>query len=145
MILHLHRKPSTANCTSGDLYIDGEVQCHTLEDVVREVPGKPVSEWKIPGKTAIPAGKYQVLITHSPRFKRFLPHRQNVPGFSGIRIHPGNTDADTEGCILPGRWDGRDRVVESKSAYSALVLRLDAALKRDESIFIEVKNAPLPD
>lgn len=145
MILKLQRRPSTENCTIGSLYVDGEFQCHTLEDVVREIPGVPPSVWKLAGKTAIPAGRYQVLITHSPRFKRFLPHLQNVPGFSGIRIHPGNTDADTEGCILPGRWDGKERVVESNLAYSALVLRLDAALKRDEKIFIEVKNAPLPD
>ena len=143
MKLLLQRKPSTT-CAIGDLFIDGIFQCHTLEDVVREVPGKPISEWKIPGKTAIPAGRYQILITHSPRFKRFLPHLQNVPGFEGVRIHPGNTDADTEGCILPGRWDGKDRVLESKSAYAALVLRLDAALKRDQKIYIEVRNAPIP-
>lgn len=96
---------------------------------------------KIPGQTAIPAGAYRVLITHSPRFKRFLPHLQDVPGFSGIRIHPGNTDADTEGCILPGQWDGSEGVRDSAKAFGTLIVQLNEAVKRGESMTIEVKNA----
>ena len=71
-----------------------------LEDQVREVVGEPVSEWKVPGKTAIPAGRYKVLITFSNRFQKLMPQLMDVPGFTGVRIHAGNTAADTEGCLL---------------------------------------------
>jgi hypothetical protein len=63
--LVLTRNPSLAHCTLGDLSMDGDHVCFTLEDVVREV--------KIPGETAIPAGTYEVIITRSARFGRDLP------------------------------------------------------------------------
>jgi hypothetical protein len=80
--------------------------CYTLEDPVREVPGQPVTNWKVPGQTAIPRGTYGLTVTRSVRFSAkaghdvFLPLLADVPGFSGVRIHGGNTAADTEGCIL---------------------------------------------
>ena len=77
------------------MYLDGRFGVLHLEDVVRQ--GE-----KVPGQTAIPEGIYTVQITFSNRFKRDLPLLLNVPNFEGIRIHPGNTDADTEGCILVG-------------------------------------------
>jgi hypothetical protein len=91
------REPSTLNSTAGTLIVDGVVECFTLADVVREMPGKPVSTWKLAGKTAIPTGAYQVIIDFSNRFQRPMPHVLNVPGFDGVRIHSGNTAADTEG------------------------------------------------
>ena len=74
--------------TIGKLYIDGKYFCDTLEDTVR-APGV-----KIPGRTAIPAGKYQIEITESIRFNRLMPIIKDVPGFSGVRIHSGNTAED---------------------------------------------------
>ena len=89
MELSLKRLWLSETTTVGTLAIDGTFECYTLEDKVREK--------KIKGITAIPAGRYKVIITESPRFKRPLPLQLNVPGFEGVRIHPGNDAGDTEG------------------------------------------------
>ena len=93
-----------AEYTIGKLYIDGAYFCDTLEDTVR-------TGEKIAGKTAIPAGTYKVKMTWSPRFKRYLPEILNVPNFSGVRIHAGNSALDTEGCVLLGLNKVKARVV----------------------------------
>jgi hypothetical protein len=95
MNMFLVRSIYTPVNTIGDLLIDHKIFCHTLEDVVR-LKGAP----KINGETAIPAGRYSVILTMSNRFKRIMPEILKVPGFSGIRIHGGNTAKDTEGCII---------------------------------------------
>lgn len=135
MKLLLKREPSTAKSTTGKLYLDGNFECYILEDVVREV--------KIPGETAIPEGTYQVVITHSPRFKKFLPLLVDVPGFTGVRIHCGNRPEDTEGCLLPGRVrDPKgDGVLESKPAFTALFAKLSAATKAGDVISLEILPA----
>jgi hypothetical protein len=88
-----------------ELFSDGSpiYKCFTLEDAVRG-GGIPelVKEWKMAGKTAIPYGSYACKLTFSPRYGRNMWEVANVPGFSGIRIHAGNTETDTEGCILLG-------------------------------------------
>lgn len=94
--LKLTRKWFSARETIGELSAEGLVLCYTLEDVVR-----PKGE-KVYGSTAIPAGRYQVKVTMSARFKKELPILLDVPMFEGIRIHGGNTYKDTEGCILVG-------------------------------------------
>lgn len=141
MRLLIQRKPSSNVCTIGDLFIDGHFQCHTLEDVDREIIGEPVSKWKVAGKTAIPKGAYSVIVNQSARFKRLLPLVQNVPGFEGIRIHPGNTDADTEGCILPGTWAGGDSVHSSGNAFAMLIAKLNIAIKANDPIYLEIRRA----
>jgi hypothetical protein len=118
MKLDLYRKPSSVNCTIGELFVDGVRECTTLEDVVRDV--------KILHETAIPAGTYKVILTQSNRFKRVLPLLVDVPGFSGVRIHAGNTAADTEGCILVGSRVGVEAVLESRSAFNKLFDRMTA-------------------
>ena len=138
MKLRLERSPSHLTCTTGSLFVNGEFECATLEDVVREIPGVPVERWKIKGKTAIPAGTYAVQLTMSNRFKRVLPLLVAVPGFEGVRIHPGNTSADTEGCILVGLGHADDRITDSRAAFDALFARLDAAAKRGEPITLEI-------
>src|SRR5207302_8902491 len=89
MHLKLIRKIFTDKSTIGALYIDNHFECFTLEDTVRE------TGIKIPGRTAIPYGSYEVIIDHSKRFTGNMPHVLNVPGFEGIRIHSGNTSGDT--------------------------------------------------
>jgi hypothetical protein len=107
--------------TIGKLYIDGVYQCFTLEDKVREGA-------KVNGQTAIPYGNYSVVIDHSNRFNRDMPHILNVPGFEGVRIHSGNTSADTEGCVLLGTtWAGKDFVGNSKLAFDAFFDKLTKA------------------
>lgn len=126
MELDLFRDLVGNDCTEGELTIDGKLFCYTLEDVVRS-PGE-----KIPGDTAIPEGKYQIIVNHSPRFKRDLPLLLNVPSFEGVRIHPGNYAKDTEGCILVGRKRIPGMVQESKLAFDALFSKIQAALETEE-------------
>lgn len=95
MELKLVRDKTSGNSTTGKLYVNGVFECYTLEDEVRDK--------KLPGITAIGTGKYKVIIDMSNRFKRLLPLLLNVPNFAGVRIHPGNTSEDTEGCILVGQ------------------------------------------
>jgi len=142
MNLLLQRKPSLENATIGELY-DGETfLCFTLEDVVREITAHPVSQWKVAGKTAIPAGSYKVIITQSVRFKRELPLLVNVPGFTGVRIHPGNTSEDTEGCILVGTQVMGESIVESRKAFQDLFERLKDAFGSWQNVHITIKNPP---
>jgi hypothetical protein len=133
MKMVLTRRPSANGWTLGELSIDGRHECYTCEDMIRIGP-------KVPGETAIPAGTYRVLITDSPRFKRRLPILLDVPGFSGIRIHTGNTRYDTEGCILPGRAHNASGVTQSVLAFEALFARIDAALLMDEYVTMEIRN-----
>src|SRR6185503_20455515 len=126
MELELKRRWFTTLSTIGELFIDGEWFCFILEDKMRELPGVPVEQWKIKGRTAIPVGRYQVVIAPSARFKRDLPRLLRVPGFEGILIHPGNTAVDTEGCLLPGLTRAADKVLSSRVAFSRLFAKLDA-------------------
>lgn len=124
MTLRLIREPSISGATLGVLFVDGHYECFTLEDTIREIPGQPVAQWKVPTHTAIPAGRYRVIVTPSQRFQRRLPLLVDVPGFTGIRIHSGNTAADTEGCILVGSDRQARRVLQSRVAFERLFERL---------------------
>ncbi len=117
-------------CTIGKLFLDGvDLGIFTLEDKRR-----PLGE-KVFGQTAIPEGIYEVIITLSNHFKRELPLLLSVPQFDGVRIHPGNTDADTEGCILVGKtWAGGDFIGHSKEAFEELF----GFLKTAEKIELEI-------
>lgn len=135
MILTLKRSNHTAKATIGSLFIDGAFECFTLEDVVRPV--------KIAGETAIPAGRYEIIINFSNRFQRRMPLLLNVPNFDGVRIHTGNTDADTHGCILVGKHKAVNKITGSRSAYSALFKKLDKALKTEKA-FLDIVDASPP-
>ena len=100
------------NYTIGKLFIDGAYFCDTLEDAVRP------AGVKIAGKTAIPAGTYLVKKTMSPRFKKVLPEIMNVPNYTGVRIHAGNTAADTEGCLLLGFNHAKGAVLDSANTVA---------------------------
>lgn len=136
MELALNRIFLGSSATIGELLINDKYLCDTLEDRVR-----PEGE-KVYGKTAIPEGTYEVKLTHSPRFKKILPEILNVPNFSGIRIHTGNSSKDTEGCILVGTWDGEkeDWVGNSKIAFDKLMPLLEEATNNKEKITITVKS-----
>lgn len=120
--------------TIGEIYIDGKFQCFTCEDVVRH-PGV-----KVPGKTAIQAGTYEIFVTMSNRFKRMLPLLVKVPMFEGIRIHPGNTALDTEGCILPGMIRTPNGVGSSRVAFEGLFQKINEARSRMNQVFITINN-----
>jgi hypothetical protein len=139
MDMLLERLQLDADVTIGQLIVDGAFECWILEDPVREVAGQPVSAWKVYAQTAIPRGTYKVDITPSARFKRDLPLLLDVPGFSGIRIHPGNTVAHTEGCLLPGTDRHGKSVGRSVLAFDALFARLRQAKAKGEAIRIEIR------
>lgn len=125
MKLALERLQLDADVTIGSLSIDGAWQCWTLEDVVR-----PPEAPKVFGQTAIPYGLYGVAITMSPHFGRLLPELLKVPNFSGVRIHPGNTTADTEGCILVGQDRLGKSLGHSRAAFDVLFPILRDALAK---------------
>lgn len=135
MELKLLRKYSNPSYTIGQLYIDGKYFCDTLEDRVRDL----VTERKVKGRTAIPAGRYRVVLNWSPRFKKPLPLLVDVPHFDGIRIHAGNTAKDTEGCILVGRNTQPAMVTDSKATMRDLMQVLTTANNRKEEMWITVE------
>lgn len=140
MMLRLMRHRSRHRVTFGTLFVDDELECLTLEDQIRERPGVPVSAWKIPCETAIPAGRYLVRLTLSARFGRVLPLLENVPGFTGIRIHTGNVIEDTEGCILVGRRVSGRMIAESRIAFRKLMAMLERVDASGEGLAIEIRN-----
>jgi len=107
--------------------------------------GDAYHEQKIAGQTRIPAGVYKVGLTYSPRFKHDMWEVLNVPGFSGIRIHTGNTAEDTEGCLLVGwsaerDFDGRFAIYRSTEAFRELNARLMTAHDAGEEIKIKISD-----
>lgn len=138
MLIEVRRSPSTDGCTLGKMFVDGMFECFTLEDTVREVPGEPVSAWKVQNQTAIPFGTYQVIVSHSAHFGKDLPLLVNVPGFDGVRIHSGNTAADTEGCILVGESEGASQIGASRAAFGILFPKIQAAIGRGETVQITI-------
>lgn len=143
MNLKLVRIDFFPECCIGKLYIDGSYECHTLEDPVREIEGVDVVDWKIAGRTAIPYGTYNVVITMSNRFKRPLPLLENVPGFTGIRIHLGNTAENTEGCILVGKDRMLKTLLQSRMAFIDVFAKLREAEIRNEPITISIVRQPV--
>lgn len=128
--------------TIGKVFVDGERWCESLEDTDRglhqRMSNAEIAKRKIKGKTAIPTGTYNVEITYSPRFKKMLPLVVDVPGFSGIRIHSGNTAEDTDGCILLGRNTAKGRVNDSRYWTNKLLIAMETRAQKGErvSLFI---------
>lgn len=133
MTIRIIREPSHDGTTLGVVFLDSRFYCFSLEDQIREGV-------KIPGETAIPAGRYEVRITWSPRFNRLLPEVLAVPGFEGIRLHPGNTIADTSGCILLGIQRAGVRILESGKACAYVQEQIQAAADRGEATWLTVEN-----
>ena len=144
MEIDLIRKTKTDKTTIGDLSVNGKFFCFVLEDKDRGLKQSmtlaQIKKLKVYGETAIPEGRYEIVITMSDRFKRRLPLLMNVPGYEGIRIHTGNKAVDTHGCLLPGRVKSVDAVAESTIAFNSLFALLDKTLLT-EKVFINVKSA----
>ena len=128
MRITLIRRWNKKDYCIGKLYIDGKYFADTLEDVDRglddSMPLEEIKKMKVKGETAIPTGIYQVLLTYSPKYKKIMPLINNVKGYSGIRIHSGNTAKDTEGCLLVGKNKEVGKVLESRNTFNALFKRL---------------------
>jgi len=143
MELLLDRDVRTTSSTTGKLYVDGQFHSFVLEDEDRGLKESmslaEIAERKIHGKTCIPEGRYPVIINQSPRFKRLLPRLLNVPGYDGVLIHPGNTEVDTEGCILPGYARFADGVTSSRVAFNALFEKIKKAIDTGDKVFITIQ------
>ena len=125
----------------GKLYIDGVYFCDVIEDTDRGLDDKmsesEILKKKIKGQTAIPTGVYNVYITWSPKYKKPMPLIENVKGYSGIRIHSGNTAKDTEGCLIVGKNKEVGKVLESRVTYNALFKILN---ETNERIIIDIRR-----
>lgn len=141
MLLTLFRFYASEKDTLGLLYVDGVWKCVILEDEYREV--------KVPGETRIPAGKYKLILEYSPKFS--VPEKYGhqmltivgVPNFSGIRIHRGVSEAQTDGCPLVGLGfkfepDGRASLIDTQRAYNILYAITAPRIERGEEAWIEI-------
>lgn len=140
MTLKVIRKIFTDESCIGELHLNGSFFCYTLEDKDRDLiqtqPITEIAQKKLFGKTAIPYGKYDLALTFSNRFQKYMPQVLNVPCFEGIRIHPGNTALDTLGCLIVGMNKGENIVTDSRTAYNAL-MKMFKAVEKKEKITIE--------
>ena len=136
MKVEVNRIFKASNYTIGELSVNNNYICDTLEDKVR-VDGE-----KVYAETAIPTGTYTLVLSYSNRFKKVMPEILNVPNFSGIRIHCGNSSKDTEGCLLVGKWDGKTEnwISDSKNSYNKLYPLLEEAFNKKENITITIKD-----
>ena len=147
MRLILYRKWQLPLYTIGRLLIDFSFFCNTLEDTVRKLKDlnndgdfDDPEEGKIYGDTAIPEGNYRITLEYSPTFKRVLPYLHDVPGFSGVMIHSGNSQADTKGCILVGENKLKGRVINSRAWELALTEKIREAINKEEEVTISISN-----
>lgn len=143
MELLLTRKFPTKNSCIGELTENGVHRCFILEDVDRgldsAMPLEEIKSLKVFGQTAIPTGRYEIVITFSNHFKKPLPLLLNVPGFEGVRVHSGNRPQDSEGCLLTGTDYGTDEVTGSRVAFTVLASDIELAIQR-EKVFITIQR-----
>lgn len=126
---------STDKFTKGEMIVDGVALGVTCEDCDRHLEngGK-----KVPGETAIPRGRYQVILSMSNRFEKIMPEIRNVPGFTGVRIHGGNTAKDTAGCPLLGNEFTPDGVRGCDAVNRILIRLIQACIADGGKCWIEV-------
>ena len=139
--------------TISNMYIDGVKFCNVLEDTDRglkqDMPLEDIQKIKVHGKTAIPTGTYTVTLDIvSPKFSKYkqyefcngkLPRLIGVPGFEGILIHIGNTEADTDGCLLVGKNNVVGKVTESTATFKSLYAKMQKAVDDGEEITITIE------
>lgn len=143
MDIKLVRRAYRDAYTIGSLYFDGEYQCDTVEDKDRGLKkndslGK-IAKTKVYGKTAIPKGTYRVILSWSRAFKQIMPEILDVPGFSGIRIHSGNSADDSLGCIIVGENKVVGKVINSRAAYQRILAKLKHAEECGEDFTITIQ------
>lgn len=136
MDLKLDRIVFTPTATLGKLYLNDEFFAYTCEDALRDL--KADCSGKIKNKTAIDYGKYEIVLSFSNRFQKYLPLLLQVKCFEGIRIHGGNTAENSEGCILIGAdGDMKEKIWNCKAKVDRLITLLKA-IEKKEKTWIEV-------
>ena len=152
--LLLDRKYRKETYTIGNLYVDGEWFCNTLEDKDRGLKSsmslEEINKIKVYAETAIPTGRYKVIMdVVSPKYNKVkwykdnfggrMPRLENVKGFSGILIHPGTTAVDSAGCIIVGFNKIKGNVLDSRATFQKLWKKLEDAHKRKETIYLTIE------
>lgn len=141
----IKRKWYTDTTTIGELYINNEFICHTLEDTIRDPnkDGKLQKSEKVYGVTAIPSGVYEVVFTYSPHLKCKVPMLLSVKHFNRIYFHAGNKDKDTLGCILVGVFDSAkpDLILDSRSTFKMLMEKLEKEMNH-RRLYVEIQGGP---
>jgi hypothetical protein len=140
--LFVERRFFAENYTIGKLMVGEEYFCDTLEDKVRDYNedgdlDEP-EEGKVSGETAIPYGRYRMILKRSPKFKRDLPCILNVNDFTNILIHAGNGDNDTSGCILVGENKIKGHLMRSRYWETKLVELLKTYLIYGKELYINI-------
>ncbi len=143
MEIIVERFNSGSDDTLGRFYINGKLKCFTIEDEERAI--------KVKGETRIPAGIYKVGKRYSPKFSPAFGHEmlwvKDVPGFEYILIHTGNTEKDTDGCLIVGKRIGslnnKRAVLDSKQAYKEIYPLISEAIDRNEEVIIKYMNHEL--
>lgn len=141
MELLLERKYLKSNYTISNLSVNGKFYCNVIEDVVRDFNKNGTfdcGEFKISGHTAIPYGEYEIKVTYSPKFKRELPLLLDVKHFEGIRIHRGNTEKDSSGCLIPGENKKKGMVINSTKYELELTKMIKECNNKREKVTIKI-------
>lgn len=141
MEIILNRTTRTNKSTIGEMLVNGVFDCYTLEDFDRglnqSMDVKEIESKKVYGETAIPKGRYEVVVTYSNAFKQLMPLLLNVKGYAGIRIHSGNNPSNSLGCILVGTTKAVDFIGNSRVAYKKLFSKIQKAVK-NEKVYITI-------
>lgn len=152
--LLLDRKYKKETYTIGNLYVDGEWFCNTLEDKDRglsqTMPLEEIKRQKVYGETAIPTGRYEVRMDivspkyngvkwYKDNFGGRMPRLESVKGFAGVLIHSGNTALDSAGCILIGLNKAKGKVLDSRATFQKLWNILEKARKAGKTIYLTVQ------
>lgn len=148
MELTVYREIPTDKSTEGELQINGNFECFTLEPVDRGLQQsmslEDIAKIKIQNQTAIPYGRYRILMQWSNHFQKMMPHLQSVPGYEYVMLHPLNFPAQTEGCIGVGEHRLVDQITESGNAFIGMMTKLGPALANNEDCFITIIKKELP-
>ena len=154
MELKLKRKYKAETYTIGDMFLEEEWFCNTLEDKDRGLKSsmslEEINKIKVYAETAIPTGRYKVIMdVVSPKYNKVkwykdnfggrMPRLENVKGFSGILIHPGTTAVDSAGCIIVGFNKIKGNVLDSRATFQKLWKKLEDAHKRKETIYLTIE------
>lgn len=143
LLITVERRWKKQKYTIGKLSINGKPYCETLEDPDRgltsAMPLAEIQKRKIKGDTAIPTGKYRVVETFSPKFRKTMPLLLNVPGYEGVRIHPGNDASSTEGCLLVGQNKAVGKVLNSRATFDPLHQQIKETIAQGGNVFITIQ------
>lgn len=128
--------------TIGKLYNGTQYLSDTMEDKVRDLnkdgdlddPG----EGKVFGETAIPFGRYRLILTWSPKFKRLLPEVLLVKHFTSIRMHSGTTEKDSLGCIILGINSEKGKVTSSRAKEIMVTILLKELIEKNNEVYLNI-------